>query len=440
MPDARTIALLASAALVVVVVAAVVVTTPWQPLDDPARRTSEAHVPADLARDFAPAEHAREDAYHRAVRPPAYLSMALGLLLVCALGFTPLGARLVEAVARPVGGGWAWRVLLGGLAILVLSRLLTLPLSAWVEVVQRRYGLSTRSWGGWAGDVVKSFLLSVALTLLVLVVLVALIRSMPRWWWAPAAAGAALLVVTLSFVYPLLVEPVFNRFTPMPDGALRTSLLDLAERDGVRVEDVLVADASRRTTTLNAYVSGFGATRRIVVYDTLVDTVPAAQVENVVAHELGHAKSQDVLRGTVIGALGLAAVVCALGWLLTWPRLLDRAGVDQAGDGRAVALVLAVVAVLGLVGGPAGNLVSRRIEARADVHALDLTRDPVTFAQMQRALAVQGLSDLDPHPLVYAVFASHPTSPERIALARTWARLRMVPEPPDLAPVRGSTG
>jgi STE24 endopeptidase len=433
MREPRTVALVAAIVLYVAFAVTVVVTTPWRPMGD-----VDGHVAVDLARDFSPSEHAREDAYHRAVRPPAYLALALGLVFVGVLGFTPLGARLVELVARPFGGGWVWHVLLGGFTVLLLGRLLTLPLSAWNEVVQRRYGLSTRNWAGWASDLAKTFALSVVLTLVVLLVLFALIRAMPRWWWIPAATGSALLVVLFSFVYPVVVEPIFNKFTPMQQGELRTSLLALAERDGVAVDDVLVADASRRTSTLNAYVSGFGATRRIVVYDTLVDKVPPEQVEVVVAHELAHTKNRDVLYGTLIGALGTAAGACALGWLLAHAGLLRRVGVTDVGDGRALAFALAVIAVVTFVSGPLQNLVSRRIEERADVHSLDLTHDPGTFAQMQRSLAVNALSDLDPNWVIYAMFASHDTAPQRIALARTWANEKGEPEPANMAPGEGS--
>src|SRR4029077_12310053 len=106
------------------------------------------------------------------------------------------------------------------------------------------------------------------------------------WWWSIGAVLGATLVVVLSFAYPIVVEPVFNSFTPMPAGELRTSLLTMAARDGVPVRDVLVADASRRTNSLNAYVSGFGATRRIVVYDTLLKDATPDEVRLIVAHEL----------------------------------------------------------------------------------------------------------------------------------------------------------
>ena len=332
-----TLAVLAGGLLV-----AVVAGTPWRPLPSDAPT-----VAVDATRDFTAAQIAREDAFHAASRPPAYLSLALGLVIALVLGLSPLGARLVSAVASPFGGGWWWRVVLGTVAITLLSRLLVLPLDGWREAVLRRYGLSTRGWGGWLADVGKSYGVGLVLTLVVVVGVLGLARRSPDWWWAWAAALGAVLVIVISFAYPIVVEPVFNRFTPMAAGPLRTSLLDLAARDGVPAKDVLVADASRRTSTVNAYVSGFGATRRIVVYDNLVDQASPEEVRLVVAHELGHAKNKDVLWGTLAGALGIAALVCVLGLLLRSEWLLGRAGVSSAGDARAVALLLALVAVLG---------------------------------------------------------------------------------------------
>lgn len=418
-------ALVGLVVLGVAVLALVLLSTPWRALPAPAGGPTRV----DPARDFTAEQIAREDAFHRQVRPASYTSLALGLVLAGLFGLTPAGARLVGALARPFGGGWIWQVLLGGAALALAGRLVTLPFAAYAETVLRRYGLSTQNWAGWAVDAVKGFALSAGLAALALLGLYALVRAAPRTWWAWAAAGAAALVVALSFAFPLLIEPVFNRFTPMPAGELRESLLALAARDGVPVQDVLVADASRRTTTLNAYVSGFGSTRRIVVYDTLLSSASPGEVRLVVAHELGHAKRQDVLHATVAGALGAATAVCAVAVLFGWAALLRRAGVPGLADARSLAALLFVLQVGGLLAGPAGALVSRRIEARADVHALDLTGDPATFAAMQRRLSVANLSDLDPNPVVYGLFATHPTGPERIALARDWARVHGTAEP-----------
>lgn len=378
----------------------------------------------DVPRDFTAEQVAREVAFHDALRPWSYASLALGLVVALALGLTPLGARLVVAVARPLGGGWVWQVLLGTLALGVASRLVTLPLAARGEQVLRAYGLSTQTWASWAVDVAKSVLVSGALSGLVLLAVVGAARWAPRTWWAWGSAVVAGLVVLASFAYPLVVEPVFNSFRPMPAGEQRDDLLALAREDGVPVRDVLVADASRRTSALNAYVSGFGSTRRIVVYDTLLERATPAEVRLVVAHELGHAEERDVLVGTLLGALGSAAAVCLLAVLLSSRPLLARASADGPGDARVVPLVLALVAVGTLLVAPLSNLVSRSVEARADLHSLRLTGDVETFVASQRRLAVANLSDLEPHPLHRAFFATHPSSPERLALARAWQDAR----------------
>jgi STE24 endopeptidase len=426
--NSRTALVTTFTVLAVALVVIVVLATPW--------RTLPLHgvtaVRADPNRDFTAAALARENAYHAAVRPPAYLSLGLGLVVALVLGLTPLGARIVSAVASPFGGGWGWRLLLGTIVLTVIGRLLVLPLDARAEVAQRRFGLSTQTWGTWGMDVAKGYGVGLVVTLLMLLGVVGLARLSPQWWWSFGAVLGALLVVVVSFAYPVVVEPVFNKFTPMPAGELRTSLLTMAARDGVPARDVLVADASRRTNSLNAYVSGFGATRRIVVYDTLLKDAPPDEVRLIVAHELGHAKAGDVLWGTLVGALGVAVAVCLLAMLLRWQWLIDRAGVGGAADARNVALLLALVAVISFVSMPAQNLLSRRIEARADVHSLNLTHEPHQFVAMERRLATTNLSDLDPSSLVFVLFSTHPTAPQRIALARSWARLHHIAEPPSL--------
>lgn len=413
----RLAAALTLVGLLAALAAVLALVVPWTPLPG-------ADVVPDAGRDFSVADRAREQAFNGEVRPPAYTALGLSLAVSLLLGLTPLGGRLVAAVARPLGGGWVWQVLLGTLALALVGRLATLPLAARVESVRRDVGLSTRTWAGWAADLARSLGVSVVLTAVALLLLVALARAAPRTWWAWAAAGTAALVVAVSFAYPVLVEPVFNRFTPLAAGPLRDDLLELAERENVPVDDVLVADASRRTSGLNAYVSGFGGTRRIVVYDTLLEQAPEREVELVVAHELAHAKNRDVLTGTLLGALGAAAGVVALALLLSWTPLLRRAGVDGPGDARVVALVLAVAAVGSFLAAPLTNVVSRRIEARADVASLNATGDVDTFVAAQKRLARNNFSDLDPNPLARILFATHPSTTERIALAREWQRLR----------------
>jgi STE24 endopeptidase len=418
MRRSRLAAAIAFGGLGLALIVTLAVTMPWHPLPGGA-------LSPDPARDFTPSELARENAFHAALRPPAYLGLAAGLAAVLILGLTPLGGRLLEHVVRP-SRRWPLSVIAATVTVTAVTRMAALPFDVWSEVVLRRYGLSTQGWADWTFDQLKSFGVAAVIWALALTLLHLPVRRFPRYWWAPAAAVGFTLVVAVSFVYPVVVEPLFNSFTPMRPGPLRTELIRLAAADHVPVRDVLVADASRRTTTLNAYVSGFGSTRRIVVYDTLAKA-PPGQVKLIVAHELGHAKRGDVLYGTLVGGFGVATGVCGLYLLMTSPRLLRRAGVSSVADPRSVALLLALVAVVAQVTGPAQNLVSRRIEARADVHSLDLTRDPRTFIAMQRALTLRNLSDLRPGPVEYGLWATHPTGPERIAMARAWARAHHVP-------------
>jgi STE24 endopeptidase len=417
--SARRLALLVALVLGAAVAVVIVVATPWDLLPTP----PGGRTPVDPGAAFTPAQVDRAESFAAALRPASLAVLLLNLLVAGLFGLTRAGGVVARAAARPLGGGWAWQVLLGSITLLVLGRLVTLPLSAYGEVVRHRYGLSTRGWGLWARDVATATAINAGLTALTLLAVVWLARRAPRTWWAWAAGGAAALVVVGSFLYPLVVEPAFNRFESMPPGALRTDLLTLAERNGTPVDDVLVADASRRTTALNAYVSGFGSTRRIVVYDTLLGQLPDDEVESIVAHELGHVATDDVLTGTLIGALGAAAGVALLGWLLSWTPLLRRAGADSAGDPRAVGLVLFLVGLGTLLTTPVQGVVSRQIEARADLHALDLTEDPRAFADVQRELGVANLADPDPPVLWQWFFGTHPTTAQRVAFAGDWAAL-----------------
>jgi STE24 endopeptidase len=360
----------------------------------------------------------RGRALHAALRPSSYGSRLVGLVAPLLLGFTPAGARIVAWAATPFGGHWLAQALLGGLVILTMLWAVSLPFGARRHVVLRRYGLSTQGWGGWTADLLKGYAIGAVLGALVLAGFYTLTHAAPDWWWAFGAVGAAALVTLLTFVFPVLVEPVFNRFTPMAAGPQRDALVAMADRDGMPVRDVLVADASRRTTGLNAYVSGLGATRRIVVYDTLLREATPGEVRSVVAHELGHAKDRDPEQGAVLGALGAAAAVVALYLLGQWGALLDRAGVSSIGSPTAIGLVLAVGAVAGLFGGPLENLASRRVEARADQHALRLTGDPAEFASMQLRLAEVNVADVHPPRVEYLLFATHPDTVERLAAAR----------------------
>ena len=407
-PVARWAPRAAAGVLAVALILTIVVTTPWHLIDLPT---------PDASLDFTAAEIARQNAFRHELLPWSTTSWELAILVPLAIGFSPLGPRLYDAIRIR---RWYVAVPLLVLGLGLLTSLITVPTDVMAERVTRKYGLSVQDWGLWTRDrAVNWLLMSLGLAVIALL----LIGLAKRWrsaWWLPAAIAAAVLVLGVSFAYPVLVEPRFNHFTSMPAGALRDEFMQLAAQDGVPVKDVLVADASKRTTAVNAYVSGFGSTRRLVVYDTLLKDTPPAQVRLVVAHELGHAAENDVLHGTIIGVLGAAFAVTLL-------RLLLGA---RMADPRRTALLLALIVAGTTLASPVQNLVSRRIEARADYHSLHLTNDPKDFVAMQHDLAVTNISGLDPSRWRYWLFATHPTAPDRIAMGRAWASEYGTPVPP----------
>ncbi|NUS49901.1 MAG: M48 family metallopeptidase [Nocardioidaceae bacterium] len=397
---------------VVAVLAALLVPWAWVP---------GGHlVPAKVGSLFTPEQVARMERYSWWQRGLGWASYAVSLLVLAWFAFSAAGARWLHRLVER--RRWWLGVPLAAVAVLLVQRLATLPFAAAAHEVDRRYGISTQGYPAWAVDQVKSFGVSWVTTTLALLVVVGFARRSPRWWFAWAGATALVLTLAGSFLYPVLVEPVFNTFTPMQAGPFKQSILRLAEQEGVHVDDVLVADASRRTTTLNAYVSGIGSTRRVVVYDTLLDGLSPAEARVVIAHELGHAKNNDVLLGTTLGAIGSVGAVALLALVVDSEGVRRRARVTGAADPASIGLLLALAAAGTLLASPLQNTVSRAIEARADRESLAATHADRTFVQMQRQLSLRSLQDPTPPALSQFWFGTHPTVLQRAGLPSSLRR------------------
>ncbi|MEI7057997.1 M48 family metalloprotease [Nocardioides sp. CCNWLW239] len=359
---------------------------------------------------FTPEELERMLAYSGTARWISRASLVVSLAVACVLGFTSLGRRLVARLRGP----WLLRVVLAVAVVTLLGWIATLPFGVAIHRLQVRYGLSRQDWGPWLTDSLLNQVVGILTTSLALLALFACIR-LGGLWPALAAGLVAVLVVLGSFVYPVVIEPLFNDFEPLQRGQLRTEVMAIAEREGVDLDDVLVVDASRRTTSLNAYVTGFGSTRRVVLYDNLVDSQRGAAargaVLSVVAHELAHAKHDDVLVGTVIGAAGAVTGVGLLGLLLSYRRR------EEYATPEGIPMLLAIFALASVLAMPVQNGLSRQVEIRADVDALHATGDLESFTRLQHSLGVRSLSDPSPQAWSQWWFGSHPTTLQRIAIA-----------------------
>jgi STE24 endopeptidase len=317
---------------------------------------------------------------------------------------------------RPIVGGAA-----AGAGISLLLVVVELPLSAWRRERSLDVGLATQSWPDWAGDVAKAAGIDAAFAAAGGALALVLVRRFRRHWWAPAAGVIALFGVITIWLFPVVIDPIFNRFEKLPPGQARSDVLELADRAGVDVGEVYRVDASRRTTAANAYVGGLGGSKRVVLYDNLLADFPRDEVRLVVAHELGHQKHNDLTRGLV-----WLALVAPAGAFLA-QRLAEafarRDGLGDPSVKPGPAVLPAIALSLGLVAfafGAASNVLSRQVEARADAFSLRLTEDPAAFVQLERRLAIRNVSDPDPPGLLHALFGTHPTTIERIGIGEAF--------------------
>jgi STE24 endopeptidase len=341
--------------------------------------------------------------YHRPLYGIRLAELALGLLVPLALVFAQVDDELSTA--------WWLEVLVLTALVLTATALARLPLAVWRFRHERAWGFSTQPVRGWIADRLKALAIGIVFTGVAFIGLVGTARAFPRWWPLIAAVGAAVLVALLTFVAPVLLEPVFNRFRPLGDKQLADELRALADRAGVPIRDVLVADASRRTTKSNAYVSGLGRTRRVVLWDTLLERGSEPELKAVVAHELGHRRFGHVARGTLLAMAGAAGSV-----LVLWALVADP------GDPGIVPFAVFLFTALELVSIPFLAALSRRFERAADRFSLDLTGDPEAYERLHVELARENLADLDPPRAFHLALHSHPTPAERIAAGRAWER------------------
>jgi STE24 endopeptidase len=401
--------------------AATVLLRPRGGLIDPAAVKATAY--------FSAAELDRAADFRDLQRILGLAGTALAGVTVAVIALRPPRAvrRTVEGVAR--------RSLLGAAAvaagIAVTVAVVELPLSIWRHERAVDVGLSTQSLGPWLGDVGKATAVSAVYAAIGGLLLMALIRRFPRNWWAPGAALVVGAAAATLYLQPIVVDPLFNRFDPLPRGELRADVMRLADRAGVDVGEVYRVDASRRTSAINAYVGGLGHTKRVVLYDNLIDDYPRGQVLSVVAHELGHVEHDDVPRGLLWIALVAPAAMFLVQRLAEWfaPGALDdraRRGLAapeapaKPGPDALPAVVLSF-ALVAFAFTCAGNVLSRQVEARADAFALELTDDPRSFIDLERSLALRNVGDPDPPRLLHTLFGTHPTTLERIGYGVTFS-------------------
>jgi STE24 endopeptidase len=388
------------------------------------------NLPTEVTTYFTPQDVARGQAYTHG----RYWLFAAGTLLrltvLALLVITPASAALRNLAVRwsPARPAVAVAIYI---ALLVLAfELLTLPLGFYAGFVREHaFGLSTQTAGGWLLDRAKAAALSLVLAVPLGSLLVLLWRRYPGRWVLPAWLLGGLAIVLLVALAPVVIDPLFNTIRPLQDSVLRQRVLALADQAGIAVEQVYEADASRRTKKGNAYFTGLGATKRIVLYDNLVARSDPEAVELVLAHEMGHWKHAHIWQGIALTLAGMAVLLWSGARVLAWAA--ERRAFHLAGPADLAGLPLFLLAlfVLSLVALPIQNAVSRHFERQADWASLELTRNPAAFIRAEVDLARSNLADLNPpRPVVWFLY-THPPVAERLRMAEAFAREHQ-PSPP----------
>lgn len=360
-------------------------------------------------------------ARHGAFRGPLYLAYALSIAVQATtlLLLRGRGIGQVATWAQDLAGGWLVRSAAVVAVVAASMALVALPL-AFVRgyAIQHAWHLSNQDVSAWMMDQAKGLGLSLVFAAIAAAAFFAVVRWQPRTWWLWGAGAFTVLTLALVFLFPIAVAPLFNRFTPLEDDALVPRIHALAERAGVEVDQVLVADASTRSSAENAYVAGLGTTKRVVLYDTLLEAGEVDETLFVVAHELAHEREQHVLKGVGVSALGLFLGFAVLAWLISGGWLLRWAGTGSLLDLRVVPVLLLFLLLAGLVAQPVQNAVSRSFERRADAIAFELVGDTEPAVRAFRRLAISNIADLRPPAAAVWFFFGHPPIAARIAAAR----------------------
>ena len=371
-------------------------------------------VPAPFAERISLEEHRKAADYTLARIRLDRLELVYSALLLLALtlggGVNLLDRLWLASGLGPLAAGVGLI-----LSLFLALGVLELPFTAWrTFIVEARFGFNRTTVGRFLLDLLLQTLLALALGTPLLGAILWLMQEAGSYWWLAGWAVWIGFMLLMTWIYPTLIAPLFNRFTPLEEGELKQRIQRLLERCGFASKGIFVMDGSRRSGHGNAYFTGFGRQKRIVFYDPLMESLAPEEMEAVLAHELGHFRHHHILKQLLLGAVITLAGMALLGWLAREPWFYQALGVDRQGDAPALALFLLVVPVFTQFLQPLLSRLSRRYEFQAD----DFARRETGAEPLIRALVKlyrDNASTLTPDPLYSAFHDSHPPASERVA-------------------------
>ena len=311
-------------------------------------------------------------------------------------------------------GNSAWAMAAYLFAVGTLLTLPGLPLNWWEQFrLEQRFGFNTATQKTWWLDRLKGFLLALVLGYPLLVLILKIVEWTGAWWWLWAWGALMAFQLIMLVMAPVLIMPLFNKFTPLPDGSLRERLVKLADRTRFRAQSIQVMDGSKRSKHSNAFFTGFGRLRKIVLFDTLIQQLAEVELEAVLAHEIGHYKKKHILKLLTWSAVSSLAGFYAISVLARQDWFYRAFGFEPGSITPALLLFGLLAGVVTFWLSPISNRWSRKYEYEADAYAAGVMQETTSLTGALRKLTEKNLSNLTPHPLYSAFYYSHPTLLER---------------------------
>ena len=372
-------------------------------------RSARNPIPQNVADVYDTDTYLKWKAYHGEKVRFGIFSSAAGFVIDFVLILTDAYAAFARLFPDQV---W-WQLF----AVMLLSALATLPLIpfSWYDTmhIEERYGFNRTSGKTFVGDQIKQFILNLLLMVGLASLVMGLHKSFGDWLIVAFAVFATLFALFITFLFPFFSR-IFNKFTPLPDGELKADITALLEKNGYKVRAIQVMDASRRSTKSNAYFTGFGKMKTIVLYDTLVAAMTTDEILAVFAHEMGHGLHKDTLKNQALTFLQMLALGLLAWATLRYPEIFRSFGFEGVNYGFAVLLILSVeFALVSPLFGLVMSWFSRRAEYRADAQAVKEGYGAALVSALKK-LAKENFSDLSPSPVLVALEYSHPTLSQRI--------------------------
>ena len=331
------------------------------------------------------------------------------LLVIILSGLLPLLSDILKGI-NPILAGLTFFAIPG-----LISALVSLPFDYYhIFSIEERYGFNTRTLKTWISDLLKSMLIMVTLGSILLSLTMLLIKHADGAWWIFAWLILLLFQILISIIYPTIIAPIFNKFTPIQDNELYRSIKEFAESEGLNIEGIFQMDAARRSRHTNAYLSGLGKTKRIVLYDTLFKSHTNDEILAVLAHEIGHLKKCHIRKQIIISAIISFLLFFAASRTIAWAFMYESFGFSATPVYAGLFLILIIWEPVWFFLSPFSMAISRKFEREADCYVSSVLKSGDSMISALKKMALDNLANLNPHPVYVRFNYSHPPIPERI--------------------------